>query len=186
LRDLERKYADRTADMIRKGVNSPKASSAGRLFDAVAAALDIHFDAISYEGQAAMELEALARRADRAGKSYAFGRIKTGGLPRLDPTPMWECLMRDLAAGISREIVAARFHAGLAEATANFALEIAEAAGIDRVVLSGGVLQNRTLATGIAAALARAGVERFQNAEVPPNDGGISLGQAAIAAVAAE
>jgi len=94
--------------------------------------------------------------------------------------------MRDLAADTCREIISARFHAGLAEAAVELALEIAEAAGIDRAVLSGGVLQNRTLATRIAAALARAGVESFQNAEVPPNDGGISLGQAAIAAVTAE
>lgn len=170
-------------ELIRKGVQAPLASSAGRLFDAVAAALGVRARSISFEGQAAMELEALARRANLGSSGgYPFGRIEEGGVRRLDPAPMWEALLDELGAGVGRETLSARFHIGFARAAAELALELAGAAGVDRAVLSGGVFQNPLFANALREHLTRAGIEVLENALVPPNDGGLSLGQAAIAA----
>jgi hydrogenase maturation protein HypF len=183
VRALREKQADLLVETIRKGVNAPMASSAGRLFDAVAAALGIRFGGISFEGQAAMELEGLARTAGSGEIGYPFGQMDVDGLTRLNPAPMWGALFGDLAAGVDRNTIAARFHAGLAAAVSDLTRGIADAAGVERIALSGGVFQNRTLSTSIAANLSRQSLQIIENAEVPCNDGGVSLGQAVVAAV---
>ena len=107
--------------MMERGLNTPPSSSAGRLFDAVAAMLGISFDAASYEGQAAIELEALAAPAmGRAAEGYR-GTLVEGDPARLDWTPLWCGILEDLAAGIDAPLIAARFHLGLAETLAETA-----------------------------------------------------------------
>jgi hydrogenase maturation protein HypF len=168
--------------MVARGLNSPPASSAGRLFDAVAAAVGVERGAVSYEGQAAIELEALARQAPDTGGGYPFGIETPGTGPAvLDPAPMWEALLDDLGAATDAARVAARFHRGLADAVVAMAAHLAGEEGVDTVTLSGGVLQNRSLFEGMAEGLRRRGLRVLSHRQVPANDGGLSLGQAAVA-----
>ena len=168
--------------MLRHGLNCPTSSSCGRLFDAVAAVLGICRDGIGYEGQAAIELEALAADARGETAGYAFA-TRSGADPRvLDPAPLWEQLFADLGRGVARSVVAARFHHGLAAAVADLAGQLAAAHALDTVALSGGVFQNRLLLDGVAGRLRSAGLAVLAQRDVPANDGGLSLGQAAIGA----
>ena len=159
--------------MVERGVNSPRASSAGRLFDAVASLLGLADDA-SYEGEAAVRLEAAA--AGHGDPDPLPWRIvDRGGLRVYDPVPTLR------AAVLSPEppgLVAARFHATLAEVTVAFAT----AARVPRVCLGGGVFANRRLTARVLRGLADAGFDPYVGHQIPVNDGGISYGQAAVAA----
>ncbi|MEI4484780.1 carbamoyltransferase HypF [Frigidibacter sp. MR17.14] len=157
----------------RAGVNAPMASSAGRLFDAVAALLGLCPDRQSYEGEAAMRLEALAEGVVAA--PYGFG-------PGLDPAPMIRALAADLEAGRPAPEIAAAFQAGLAQAFAAPARALVAAGRARAVVLSGGCFQNAGLLTAMRTALE--GVPVLVQARVPANDGGLALGQALVAAAA--
>jgi hydrogenase maturation protein HypF len=169
--------------MMERGVNSPLSSSCGRLFDAVAAALGLSRDGVSYEGQAAIELETLAAAAmPGCGPGYPFAVDSDRGGLILDPAPMWTALLLDLDQGEQAWTISARFHAGLAEAVAGVAASLADRYGIGAVALSGGVFQNATLLEGVGARLRSAGLRVLHHEQVPANDGGISLGQAAVAA----
>jgi hydrogenase maturation protein HypF len=173
--------------MMTTGMNSPGASSCGRLFDAVAAALGISADRQSHEGEAAAALEALANRAGADDAPYSFAaREDSPGLRVLDPAPMWRALLADLAAGTENANIAARFHFGLAGALAQMASTLAGDRGSEprftTVALSGGCFQNRLLFETIENLLRARGLEVFAHARVPANDGGISLGQAVVAA----
>ena len=187
--------------MMARGLNSPLTSSAGRLFDAVAAALGLCPDAIAYEGQAAIELESLAVTAGAgalaAGETNPFGLIEGEGGWLLDPTPFWRRLLEDLARAplvfslegrdqVIREqalgAIAARFHLGLARAAAKLASRLVAARGLDTVALSGGVMQNKTLFEALAGQLRARGLDVLSHRQVPANDGGLALGQAVIAA----
>ncbi len=170
------------ATMLAKGINSPSASSCGRLFDAVAGALGVSREAVTYEGQAAIELEALAAQATGKPGAYPFGIAAGTSAQLLDPATLWEALLEDLAAQVPTEVIAARFHRGLAEAAVRLAVELASEHGLDRVALSGGVFQNRTLFEAIAGGLRRDGLAVLSHRLVPANDGGLSLGQAVVAA----
>jgi hydrogenase maturation protein HypF len=153
-------------------VNAPLSSGMGRLFDAVAALLGVR-EMVTYEGQAAVELEWLARDAD-AGPyacTVADGIIAGAELVR--------AVHDDLAAGRSRGEIAAAFHEGVAEAAAR-ACELA--AEPRTVVLSGGTFQNVRLLGATVRRLERLGFTVLTHRLVPPNDGGISYGQAAVAA----
>jgi hydrogenase maturation protein HypF len=153
--------------MLARGVNSPLTTSVGRLFDAVAW-LTATAARNSFEGQAAMQLE---RRASLVSTEDAYG------LPGGDWAGLVEELRADLARGIDRCLAAAKFH----NALANWILEVARRVAVENVVLSGGVFQNAYL-TGRAAWLLEAGGFRvFTHEQVPPNDGGIALGQAVLA-----
>ena len=180
---LARKPLHVLATMVERGINSPLSSSCGRLFDAVAAALGISRDGVTYEGQAAIELEALAVSAMQSPEpGYPF-RFAAGETPLiLDPKPMWAALLDDLARGVAPPIIAARFHSGLAEALAGAAIALAHDHGIRAVALSGGVFQNRTLLERISARLRAADLQVLSHRLVPANDGGLSLGQAVVAA----
>ena len=155
---------------------APVTTSAGRLFDAVAALCGLSPRA-SYEGQAAVELEALALGDGRG--YHPFG-VERG---ELDPRETILALARDLAAGTPLSLVAARFHAALADATVRACSQIAERYDVDLIVLSGGVFQNARLLEQTMEGLARAGLRVLTPVLLPPNDGGISYGQAAVAAV---
>jgi hydrogenase maturation protein HypF len=170
--------------MMARGLNSPLTSSAGRLFDAVAAALGICRDAIAYEGQAAIELETLALRATKGeeGGAYPFGLIMAGGRWLLDPAPMWRALLADLASGRNPGIMAARFHLGLAQSAADLAGRLAAERDIATIALSGGVFQNKTLFEAITQRLRQQGLRVLTHRQVPANDGGLALGQAVAAA----
>ena len=182
--DIVRYLADKPLEMLNKmidrGLNSPMASSAGRLFDAVAAALGVCRDAAAYEGQAAIELEGLAAScfAAESGSGYGF-RWQEGVLYW---EPLWEALLADVRAGVATEVVAARFHHTLATAVACAAGDLCERYGVERVVLNGGVLQNRLLLERTSVLLQERGLTVLAPSLLPANDGGLSLGQAVIAA----
>jgi len=184
IRDLARKPLDALAIMMERGINSPLSSSCGRLFDAVAAAVGICRDSVTYEGQAAVELETLAASAKgicRDGYPFAIGEVPL----ILDPEPMWIALLDDLARGEEPRSIAGRFHVGLANAVAQLAIRLAQDRAIGTVALSGGVFQNKILLEGIADRLRGAELQVLCHRQVPANDGGISLGQAAVAAARA-
>lgn len=171
--------------MLETGLNAPPSSSAGRLFDAVAAALGVCAEVASYEGQAAIELEALAERGrDEAGDGYPVD-VSEGALLTMGWASLWRALLDDLASGTPREVIAARFHAGLAAGLARLGGKLAKRHGLKRAVLSGGVFQNRLLLQGVAKGLRNSGLDVLTPQRVPANDGGIALGQAVIAAARA-
>ncbi len=172
------------AAMLARGINSPLTSSCGRLFDAVAALLNLR-QIVSYDGQAAIELEALAEsclnpRPIGTGESYPFSM--TPGMPlQLDFTPLFPAILDDLARSVPTAAIAYRFHATLAVAALEACLAIADESGLERVVLSGGVFQNRLLSEMIYTGLLERGLQVFTHRLVPHNDGGLALGQIAIA-----
>jgi hydrogenase maturation protein HypF len=157
------------------GDATPWTSSMGRLFDAVGAICGAPAR-VTYEGQAAIELEAMAAAGERGRYEMAL----TDGV--LDPAPALRSVVADLAAGVTPARVAARFHETVAAATAGCCVELCGGAGIETVVLTGGVFQNRLLLERCAALLTAAGLQVLVPEALPPNDGGISFGQAAIAA----
>lgn len=169
--------------MLLRGINSPLTSSCGRLFDAVAALLNLRH-IVSYDGQGAIELEACAEQADCiAGEPYGYELAAHDGEPfQLDFSTMIREIVADMAAGISPASISHRFHYTVAAAAAEGALLSCRAAGINRVVLSGGVFQNRLLSEMIYTALTGQQLEVFCHRLAPPNDGGIALGQTLIAA----
>ena len=171
----------------RRGINAPITTSLGRLFDAVAAIAGVR-ERITYEGQAAAELEAALwreRTSLRGGSGYPFAICRSDDLPMLDSGPIWLPLLADLRADSSAGAISYRFHLGLAEALVAMAEDLREPhgdLGVSTVVLSGGVFQNAFLSRALAARLARGGWRVLTHRRLPPNDGGLSAGQAAIAA----
>ncbi len=164
------------ARIAREGVAAPVTTSMGRLCDAVAALCGLRYE-VTYEGQAAIELEAVADPGERGAYAmpYADGQI--------DPRAAILAVISELAAGATPATISARFHGALAAATVRACVEVAEAAGLSLVVLAGGVYQNRILLERVAASLEGAGLRVLTPECLPPNDGAISYGQAAIAAV---
>lgn len=180
--------------MIDKGLNAPRASSAGRLFDAFAALLGLHANRVDFEGQAAMALEALASGAltertkhQATTKSpYPIALQTYGESANSDSQPsghfgLWQAALRDRASGTAPAVMAWRFHAGLADALVTATVTLAKNRGLKTVALSGGVFLNRLLSAMVEAKLQRAGLQVLSHQAVPCNDGGLSLGQALIA-----
>ena len=156
---------------------APTTTSVGRLFDAVAAILDVR-DAINYEGQAAVELEQLADPAERGG--YPM-HLDTGETLLLHGADLVRHCVDEVAAGVDRRLVAARFHHGLALATARACRELRDRTALDTVALSGGVFQSLLLTDRLVDRLEEDGFRVLTHHRVPTNDGGISLGQVAVA-----
>jgi hydrogenase maturation protein HypF len=165
------------ARMLRQGINAPVTTSAGRLFDGVAALIGLH-QQVSFEGQAAMALEFLADEAVRDAYPIALRNDPEREARVLDWVPLVEALLADLRRGTKPGMIAARFHNALVEAI----VSVAHAVGEPRVALTGGCFQNRLLTGRTAQHLREAGFEVLLHRQVPPNDGGISLGQVAVAA----
>ncbi len=159
---------------IPRGVGCVPTSSMGRLFDAVASLLGV-CQQVSYEGQAAVELEHLARGGAAAEMSFAVAE----GL--LDPAPLIAALVEGLRAGADRADLAAGFHHAVIAATSEAVRHCAESAGIRTVGLTGGVFVNRILLHGLRESLTKHGYEVLTHRIVPCNDGGVALGQATIA-----
>jgi hydrogenase maturation protein HypF len=178
------------ARMIADGINSLPTTSAGRLFDGVAALLGLR-QRVSFEGQAAIELEHLADPREAGAYPFALTRARSAAPPSpaggvacipspllVDWRPAIADLLADLSRGVRREQIAARFHNGAVSAIAAVAAEL----GVDQVALNGGCLQNRLLAEGAVGLLTAAGRRALLPRLVPANDGGVSFGQVAVAA----
>jgi hydrogenase maturation protein HypF len=176
--------------MLASAINVPAASSCGRLFDAVAAAAGICSDRVLFEGQAAMEFEDLisddARTAAKLRGFYSFRHTKSKtSLEILEPRPMWHALLEDLRSGTPVSVISARFHLGLAISVAEMAVRLArqsDAEPMDTVVLTGGCFQNKTLFEACVSHIEENGLTCLTQSQAPMNDGGLALGQAAIAA----
>lgn len=178
-----RRHGERWAPVLalaERRVNAPETSSAGRLFDAVAALIGVR-DAVNYEGQAAIELEQRAALAE--GRGYP-ARIDLGDPLVVRGTDLIRAVVDDLRAGQDPGVIAARFHNGLVAVTVRAVEALRERTGIGTVALSGGVFQNAVLLGRTAARLEARGLRVLVHRRVPPNDGGISLGQVAVAASA--
>ncbi|MCG8347549.1 MAG: carbamoyltransferase HypF, partial [Chloroflexales bacterium] len=171
--------------MLDRGFNAPITTSAGRLFDGVAALLGLH-QQVSFEGQAAMALEWIADPT--VAGAYPIDILATGVQPAasdetmpsfvVDWRPLLTALLEDLRRGVAAERIAACFHNALVE----LIVQVARLAGEPQVALSGGCFQNRWLTERAAQRLRWAGFKVLLHRQVPPNDGGISLGQVAVAA----
>jgi len=193
--------------MLKRGTHAPLASSAGRLFDAVAAALDLHRERITFEGQAAMALEACvdmhalahedellaypftvpmlpavpATPPPSAADSAADSSKPSPRLPYIEPLAMWRALLGDLVLDTPKGVIAARFHRGFGRVVAQLGERLAREHAVTQVALTGGVFQNAILLDQVKTRLSRSGLTVLTHRDVPPNDGGIALGQAAIA-----
>lgn len=162
--------------MIATGTNSPETSSMGRLFDAVSSLLNLR-NRVNFEGQAAIELEAIADRSVNPG--YEFEISADGNLIKAER--VIRQAVEDLLGGVSPPKISAKFHLGVAHLVAAVARRVRDERRLNRVVLSGGVFQNMFLLERTCQMLKSDGFEVFTHSRVPANDGGISLGQAAIA-----
>lgn len=160
---------------LERKINTPMTSSMGRLFDVAAALVGVRQN-VNYEGQAAIEFEALADSAE-AGE-YSFGLDQD----RIQVRGVVEALVKDVMAGVHISKISARFHNGLAGSVQEICLKIKSETGIDEVALSGGVWQNITLLGRTLSLLKSGGFRVYIHKKVPTNDGGLSLGQAVIAA----
>jgi hydrogenase maturation protein HypF len=163
--------------MAERGVNAPLSSSAGRLFDAVAALLSVR-DTINYEGQAAVELEQLADPGETGSYRAA---IIDGPSFRIQGASLVQAVTGELAEGAPAVLIAARFHNGIAALIEEGCVLARERHGLDTVALSGGVFQNLLVTERAAARLEARGFQVLLHSRVPCNDGGISLGQAVVA-----
>jgi hydrogenase maturation protein HypF len=170
---------DAVGAVLRSGVASPITSSAGRLFDAVSALAGI-CSQVNYEGQAAIELEAACDPEERA--AYPMPLFQRGGRLVLDARATVRALAADLESGVGSAAVAARFHNSLGDATTRACAVLARRRGCPAVVLAGGTFQNRRLIEHVARSLRAGGYEVLVPERLPPGDGGISYGQAAVAA----
>jgi hydrogenase maturation protein HypF len=164
--------------MIERGFNAPFTSSIGRLFDAVASIAGV-CDRMSFEGQAAMRLESLAAGSNVAER-YSFGLSRDDA--GIDAGPVVAAVHRDAARGIGAHVIARKFHTAIVDMVAAVCGRIRDRTGVDVVVLSGGVFSNAILASEVVARLRGERFDAHRHAALPPNDGGLALGQLAIAA----
>ncbi|RHH37329.1 carbamoyltransferase HypF [Collinsella sp. AM18-10] len=174
-----------TATMIERGINSPRTSSMGRLFDAAAAILGI-CDKATYEGEPAIELEAaawpaLGGKTVRLDGNHAGVFTSADDSPILDPQPLIESLLNGIEAGTPADRLALEFHIAITHATTHIACEICNRENLDTVALSGGVFMNRLLLQLLTRELKSMGLTVLIPQTVPVNDGCIAYGQAAIA-----
>lgn len=168
-------------NQIRSRLNSPLTSSVGRLFDAVASLLGIR-QQVNYEAQAAIELEACADTTEKDHYPFALTpSAHENGPLQFDPSPIMEAICQDLRDGIRVEKISARFHNSLAVMITMVGEKLRDATGIKDIALSGGVWQNLTLLKITLEMLDKAGFTIYIHHQIPTNDGGLALGQAAVA-----
>jgi hydrogenase maturation protein HypF len=163
---------------IKQKVNSPLTSSMGRLFDAISSLLSIR-DEVHYEGQAAIELEMIADRGVKEG--YPFQNHEEEVPMVIDPAEMIRGIVRDLIDGVPSSKISGKFHRTISRMIIETCETIRSKEKLNRVVLGGGVFQNIFLLSLVTEDLKRSGFDVYTHHLVPPNDGGISLGQAVIA-----
>lgn len=186
LRAQPRHLLEDLSKMIDAGVACPSSSGMGRLFDAVAAIVGVPggmADPIAYEAQPALELEALACREHEALREAMTYDFEITGTGEIDTRPVIRGVVEDIQKGVPPEVVSARFH-GTVVLMADLAVgQIAGTGGVHHVALSGGCFHNRLLTSGLSARLEAAGYHVYRQERVPCGDGGLALGQAAIASV---
>ncbi len=185
VRQLNRPKVDLLLRMMEQGVNSPLTSSCGRLFDAVAALIGIR-QHVNYEAQAAIELEMAMTSATMAsseeGPAYPMRLVLEGANWIISTRPLFEALLDDLGRNLPVAAISRRFHNGLVEGFVELATRLRKKAALPRVCLSGGTFHNVYLSERLEARLSEVGFEVFTQKEVPSGDGGLSLGQALVAA----
>lgn len=167
------------SELARAGLRSPMTTSVGRLLDGISALCGVCVEA-SYEGQGAIELEMVADEHERA--AYPMPVVRVRGQLVLDARSLVRSVVHDLESGVPVPAIAARAHRGLAVAAVRAARQVAASRGITTVALSGGVFQNVLLLERTAALLAQEGLRWLVPRRLPPNDGGLSYGQAVVAA----
>jgi hydrogenase maturation protein HypF len=181
LQELDRRQVEVVLRMLKQGVNAPLTSSCGRLFDAVAALIGLR-QQVNYEAQAAIELEMAIPAGQDEPTAYPLALVAQDNGWLIETRPLFEALLRDLRQGVPTGVISQRFHNGLVEAFARLAGRLRERTELNRVCLSGGTFQNVYLLEGLLARLKADGFEVFTHTEVPAGDGGLSLGQALVAA----
>jgi hydrogenase maturation protein HypF len=180
LNGLEPAEIEIIKQQLKRKINSPLTSSAGRLFDGVSALAGVRGE-IDYEAQAAIELEMLAPDEIDKSESYPFSIIEEGGMRVVKLKELFSEVVRDIRNQVPVPEISLKFHHTVAEIITAMCQLIAKDSGIKRVALSGGVFQNRLLLKLATAALKKEGFSVFTHRLVPANDGGISLGQAVVA-----
>ena len=180
VKQLDRRRVEVVMRMLERRVNSPLTSSCGRLFGAVAALVGIR-QRVNYEAQAAIELEMAIGAADKEA-AYPLALVADGSCWLIDTRPLFGGLVRDLREGVSPSVISQRFHNGLVEAFGHVARLLRKRTALNRICLSGGSFQNVYLLEHLLARLRADRFQVFTHAEVPAGDGGLSLGQALVAA----
>ena len=185
VRRLDRSKVELLLRMMEQGVNSPLTSSCGRLFDAVAALIGIR-QQVNYEAQAAIELEMAMGSPERASSRedapYPMKLVPEDDRWIISTQPLFAALLDDLGRNVPAGTISRRFHNGLVEGFVELATLLRKKTSLNRVCLSGGTFHNVYLSQRLEAGLAEAGFEVFTQKEVPSGDGGLSLGQALVAA----
>jgi hydrogenase maturation protein HypF len=177
--------------MIERGINSPLTSSLGRLFDAAAAVI-LKRRKVDYDAQAAIEMEGIAVNEPAALSRPDYipklrpPNAKNGNASTLQVRDLWHALVHDLRDNVPPEQIAARFHSGIAQGFIGAAVGARESTGITQVALSGGCMHNRRLARLLRSGLEEEAFQVFEHRHVSPGDGGLSYGQAAVAAAILE
>ena len=189
MRFLESKPLDTFTALLEKNINSPLASSCGRLFDAVAAAVGVCRENVTYEGQAAIKFESLIDQKvlneedDILAYPFAAPRLNKSNLPYIEPLAMWQALLGDLVLNTPAGTIAARFHKGLAKGIVAMVDRVSvrdEERITNTIALTGGVFQNKTLHRLVHRDLEARGYKCLIHSQVPANDGGLALGQVAV------
>jgi hydrogenase maturation protein HypF len=180
LRGMDERAVRITRQQVEKNLNAPLTSSMGRLFDAVAALAGVRAD-VSYEAQAAIELEVLARKfTDEAG-IYPFDLNESRDGMEVEIKSLLSVVIEDVRAGLSAGQIGARFHRSMATLAVKVSLLARKKSGLNEVALSGGVWQNQLLLELARPALEREGFVVYFHRQTPANDGGLALGQAVVA-----
>ena len=181
LRRLDEVKMETILAMAARGVNAPPTSSLGRLFDGIAALMDLRHT-VSFEGQAAVALEMVSDPGETGAYETAWS---SGEIRRIEVSPIVRGVVEDRLSGVAPAVIGRRFHNTLVRLFTRLAGEIRKDTGLTRVVLSGGAFQNRILLEGLIQGLGNEGFAVFSHSRVPANDGGLSLGQAMVAAARA-
>jgi len=168
---------------IERGIISPLTSSCGRLFDAVSALIGVRCE-VEYEAQAAIDLEMIADGETDETAGYPFSITSQDGPRLIKLQDLFSAIIKDLQNGTARSRISVKFHNTIAQMIHRMCRAISDETGINQIVLSGGVFQNRLLLRKTVSLLESGGFKVFTHREVPCNDGGISLGQAVIASFA--
>ncbi len=171
---------DIVKQQIKRGINSPLTSSAGRLFDGISALAGVRGE-IDYEAQAAIELEMLAPDESGEERAYPFSIVEEQGIKVVKLGELISTVVQDIRDRIPAPVISVKFHRTMAQIVVEMCKAIARESGINEVALSGGVFQNRLLLKLAVSALHKEGFTVLTHRLVPCNDGGVSLGQAMVA-----
>ncbi len=179
VKNLDLRQSEILLRMMERGVNCPLTSSCGRLFDAVAALIGLR-RSVTYEGQAAVELEMILDSSDERAYPLDLHLAKDGWI--IETRSLFDSMISDLGRQTPPSLISARFHRGLVEVFTRLAKLLQSETGLDRICLSGGTFQNSFLLENLSQQLGAAGLRVFTHSKVPCGDGGLSLGQAMVAA----